>query len=379
MHNQKWRNPMDPILSRADDRQRTAQKILDALQLLERWRQFGEPVLVGSAAYGLLVSPDIDIEIYCEEPRIEDGFEVLRACALLPGVTRARFARYPDGPEQSLYWQLRCLGDDGQEWKIDMFSLARDHRGPTGAQLTGPLQQVLTEETRRAILALKERVQRAGEHDFRSIDIYRAVLEGGARSLEDLKAWLERNPSEGRASWRPDPAAQAAPAQAPTGPGPEAEVSLREVTAETVRQICRLSDTLSEAQKRMVAPNAVSIAQAHYQKHAWFRAVYAGDTPVGFIMTYEGPDEDAPEKMEYFLWRFMIAGPHQGMGYGQRAIELLVERLKAQGALVLGTSCGQGEGSPEGFYRSLGFERDGEMHGDEVGLRLELAKFNQGN
>ena len=50
-----------------------------------------------------------------------------------------------------------------------------------------------------------------------------------------------------------------------------AEVSLREITADTVATICKLSDTLVESQKRMVAPNALSIAQAHFSQHAWFR------------------------------------------------------------------------------------------------------------
>jgi len=46
--------------------------------------------------------------------------------------------------------------------------------------------------------------------------------------------------------------------------GPEAQVSLREITAETVREICNLSNTLTPPRKFMVAPNAVSIAQAHF-------------------------------------------------------------------------------------------------------------------
>ena len=48
----------------------------------------------------------------------------------------------------------------------------------------------------------------------------------------------------------------------------DVEVSLREVTEETVRQICSLSDTLSAQQQQMVAPNAVSIAQAHFSDKA---------------------------------------------------------------------------------------------------------------
>jgi diamine N-acetyltransferase len=149
-------------------------------------------------------------------------------------------------------------------------------------------------------------------------------------------------------------------------------VSLREVTAETVRTICKLSDTLSEAHKRMVAPNALSIAEAYFNQHAWFRAIYADDTPVGFIMLYIGPDDDEPDKTEYFLWRFMIAGPYQGLGFGRKALEMVIADIKAQGATLLGTSCGQGEGSPEGFYRKLGFQPNGKILGNEVALDLEL-------
>jgi diamine N-acetyltransferase len=149
-------------------------------------------------------------------------------------------------------------------------------------------------------------------------------------------------------------------------------VTLREVTSQTVREICRLSDTLSDAQKKMVAPNAVSIAEAYFCKEAWFRAIYAGDAPVGFIMLYIGPDEDNPEKMEYFLWRFMIAGPYQGMGFGKKALQIVIDDLKSQGAKELGTSCGEGEGSPEGFYLNLGFVRTGDKVGDEVVLELKL-------
>jgi diamine N-acetyltransferase len=153
----------------------------------------------------------------------------------------------------------------------------------------------------------------------------------------------------------------------PTDPGLEAEVSLREITAETVPTICRLTDTLTPP-KNMVAPNAVSIAEAHFEEHAWFRAIYADDTPVGFVMLYDDPDEH-----EYFLWRLMVAKPHHGKGFGRRAMEQVIDYVRTRpGATVLETSCGQGAGSPEGFYRALGFQRNGKMLGREVGLSLTL-------
>jgi diamine N-acetyltransferase len=153
--------------------------------------------------------------------------------------------------------------------------------------------------------------------------------------------------------------------------GPESIVTLQEITAETVRTICKLSDTLSEAHKRMVAPNAVSIAEAHFNEHAWFRAIYADETPVGFIMLYIGPDDKTGEPI-HFLWRFMIAGPYQKMGFGRRALEQKIAELRQQEVPELLVSCGEGEGSPEGFYLRLGFIPTGEYYGDEKVLNLKL-------
>jgi diamine N-acetyltransferase len=144
------------------------------------------------------------------------------------------------------------------------------------------------------------------------------------------------------------------------------DVNLREVTAETVRQICRLA--VAPDQSRFVAPNAVSIAEAHFSPNAWFRAIYAGDEAVGFLMLH-----DDRVKSEYFLWRLMIADGQQGKGYGRRAIELLIAEVRSRpGATELKTSYVPGEGGPEGFYRKLGFAPTGELDEGEVVARLAL-------
>jgi diamine N-acetyltransferase len=154
----------------------------------------------------------------------------------------------------------------------------------------------------------------------------------------------------------------------PPQPGPEASISLREITADTVRDICRLTETLTPPKRYMVAPNAVSLAQALFEEHAWFRAIYADETPVGFVMLYDNPEEE-----EYFLWRYMIAEPHHDKGFGRRGLDLVLEYVRTRpGAKALETSCGQGPGSPEGFYRRVGFSRNGKMLGQEVGLSLAL-------
>ena len=152
--------------------------------------------------------------------------------------------------------------------------------------------------------------------------------------------------------------------------GPHSVVNFQEITGETVNAIIKLSDTLSAPHRRMVATNAISIAQAHFNKYAWFRAIYADETPVGFIMLY-----DNPEKPRYFLWRLMIAAPFQGLGFGEKAIRLLIEYVRSRpGASELLVSCGEGEGSPEGFYAKLGFKRTGEVDDGEVVMSLPLEQ-----
>lgn len=141
---------------------------------------------------------------------------------------------------------------------------------------------------------------------------------------------------------------------------PSAIVTLREITQENLENILALKVT--DEQEKFVASNARSLAQAHfYPEVAWFRAIYADETPVGFVML-----EDDPVKASYFLWRFMIDARFQKYGFGRRALELLIEHVKTRpGAKVLLTSCVPGEGSPGAFYQKQGFAYTGEMDGDE--------------
>ena len=146
----------------------------------------------------------------------------------------------------------------------------------------------------------------------------------------------------------------------------DSKVTLREITKETVRPICKLK--VAEPQNRFVAPNAVSIAEAYFYDTAWFRAIYADDTPVGFLML-----EIQPDKPEYYLWRMMIADGYQKMGFGYKAMEQVIEYVKTlPNAAEFLTSCVPGDGSPEGFYNKLGFVRTGEMEDEEVVLKLVL-------
>jgi diamine N-acetyltransferase len=147
-------------------------------------------------------------------------------------------------------------------------------------------------------------------------------------------------------------------------------VELREVTRETVVAVCKLD--AGEGGKQ-VAPNAVSIAQAHFSDAAWFRAIYAGDDLVGFIMLYDPSLATQPEDPDFFLWRLMIDRTHQGKGYGAAAVERLIAHVRTRpGAQRLLVSHMKSAERLARFYQSLGFRYTGAEDAGELVMSRPL-------
>jgi diamine N-acetyltransferase len=147
-------------------------------------------------------------------------------------------------------------------------------------------------------------------------------------------------------------------------------VRLREITRETVTAVCKLD---SGDDWKLVAPNSVSIAQAHFQGEAWFRAVYQDEQLVGFVMLYDPTLVQKPEEPDFFLWRLMIDKAHQGKGYGRAAVEALVEHVRTRpGARRLLVSHVKGAQRLPAFYRSLGFEYTGVESEGELVMERKL-------
>ena len=191
------------VIERAEERQKIAKHILSELCLMERWKAFGRPVIVGAVAYDLVVSPDIDMEIYCPDLKIEHGFQIMGQCALHPNVTKARFSNELSGPDKALYWQLRYRYENGEEWKIDMWSAADDYQLPRSEELIQPMKAALTLQTREIILRLKEQRKEISTLNCQSIDLYRAVLDDEVCTVEELQKWLKHNSTDSLTDWRP--------------------------------------------------------------------------------------------------------------------------------------------------------------------------------
>jgi len=123
---------------------------------------------------------------------------------------------------------------------------------------------------------------------------------------------------------------------------------LREITRDTVRTVCALE--VRDDQKDYVATNALSMAQAHFEPSAVFRAVCLDGQPVGFV---QWKDAEAPGTAT--LWRFMIDRRHQSIGLGRRALALVFNEMRERGFRSVETSVVRGPSSPLGFYLSRGF------------------------
>ena len=153
-----------------------------------------------------------------------------------------------------------------------------------------------------------------------------------------------------------------------------AHVGLREITDDNREAVCAVR--VRPDQKKFVASVKKSLKEARKTPQAspWYRAVYADDVPVGFVMlSWAAPPGTRGLPGAYFLWRFLIGAEFQGRGYGRVALAEVIELVKADGGTELFTSYQPGKGEPWPFYRGFGFQPTGEIDDDEIVLRLALT------
>ncbi|MGL1893329.1 MAG: GNAT family N-acetyltransferase [Spirochaetaceae bacterium] len=144
-------------------------------------------------------------------------------------------------------------------------------------------------------------------------------------------------------------------------------LELRELDDSSFNEIIKLQ--VFEPQKKCVATNVYSIAQASFNKNSWYRGIYVNDKAVGFIMLII--DHKEPE---YFLWRFMIDKKYQGKGYGKIALDHVIKYLKQfPKAKVLEGTCHVGDDSPLNFYLKYGFTETEEWEDDEKLITIDIV------
>ena len=122
---------------------------------------------------------------------------------------------------------------------------------------------------------------------------------------------------------------------------------------------------------------ALAEAARYPEAKPWYRAVYADDTPVGFVMVSWDIEPDPAEDLfgPWFLWKLIIDHRHQRRGHGAATVRHIADLAHEHGATELFTSHVADETGPAGFYRRLGFVATGmqDSNGEPI-VRLDLPR-----
>lgn len=150
-------------------------------------------------------------------------------------------------------------------------------------------------------------------------------------------------------------------------------VELREISDANRPAVTALR--VAPGQERFVDAVEESLAEAAETPEAkpWYRAVYAGEEPVGFVMLSWNVTPAPGILGPWFLWRLLIDERHQRRGYGHAALEQLVDLIRAEGATELLTSYNPDDGNPWPFYERFGFVPTGDVEDGEIVLRLAIG------
>ncbi|MFD1851961.1 hypothetical protein [Oceanobacillus bengalensis] len=189
-------------LERAAKRKLQAEKILNELQLIQKWNTVGDCYIVGSVAYDLIVTPDIDIETFCKEPNPQIIMSKLALLTLNKNVVELKYRDYTSTDFNGHYFKL-IYQFEGIDWNIDMWLFSNNRSGALSRDLLEFMKDNLTEETRKAILDIKESLLKLNEK-YSSIFIYQAVLEFGVRNIDDFLEWTKNHNTTVPFHWQPN-------------------------------------------------------------------------------------------------------------------------------------------------------------------------------
>lgn len=181
--------------------QAEADRVVDELDLTNLLTAIGRPHRVGSSRLGLMVVPDIDITVVCDDLAAAEA-AVIEAGAHLsahPDVREltfrketGRFNPHPDRYPDGLYLRLNYAPPQRTEWKLDLWFVDEPDRQPDLAHVQS-MPARLTPQSRDAILLIKQAWVLRGDYGtvVTSHDVYTAVLEHGVTDLDGFNAWVE--------------------------------------------------------------------------------------------------------------------------------------------------------------------------------------------
>lgn len=186
------------LYQRQQDLQVEAQEIIHELDIVSRLGVVGEVYQIGSLVSGLMVWRDIDFDIVCKERTVAAIFAAMIPVMSDEHVIKLQYenemgSRSESGlpQDERLYFVLSYETAAGDVWKLD-FSFWFSDEGRVEIMDPHQLREQLTEETRLAILWLKDIWRRSPHYPYEvgGWEIYDAVLNHEVRTPERMRAYL---------------------------------------------------------------------------------------------------------------------------------------------------------------------------------------------
>ncbi len=186
----------DDLLKQQEELQKAGKQLLEKIGLIEFISKLGKPEIVGSMASGLMIRPDVDIEVIADEINDEDYWETVRFLFYIKNFYHSlyiqdfRKSQNPNTPK-GLYIGTR-VNSDGKEWKIDLWFISP--RKPGEQNYNEWIKGKINNSNRKIILEIKSEIYKNPKYtkEIFSIDIYKAVIEDRVKNLEDFAKYLSQ-------------------------------------------------------------------------------------------------------------------------------------------------------------------------------------------
>lgn len=179
-----------------------ARMVISSLNLIEIWEKAGATINpVGSFRIGVLAKHrDIDFHIYTDSLDIGRSFAIIAELCRHKGIKKCTFANLAETDECCFEWHLYYEDDEAQTWQIDLIQIKKGSFYDGYFEKTAEkIIAAMTEEQRKTILRLK--FETPDELKINGIEYYKAVIQDGVQTSEDLLRWRQTYRFDGIIEW----------------------------------------------------------------------------------------------------------------------------------------------------------------------------------
>ena len=174
------------------DRKKNANRILYEFGLLEKLEEFGTAHIIGSYRMDMMAWNDLDIDIENDTMSLQKLYQ-LSSCIIstfCPTWYEAKEERTPEGKRVWFHgFETVILGE---LWNVDLWFFAKEtiHEAES---LCDRLSSRASEVQKSIMIDIKKELIARGLYSFdqyRSMDVYKAVMEYDIRNTESFLLWM---------------------------------------------------------------------------------------------------------------------------------------------------------------------------------------------